>query len=61
MPVECRELYLEIIIASTGKGIQEKHQGAIFKWFYWEDDVEGIGIGSYLARVIITMQGDISS
>lgn len=58
--VECWELYLKISIADTGKGIPEKHQGAIFKRFYREDDVhdiEGIGIGLYLAREIITMQG----
>lgn len=58
--VECWELYLKIGIADTGKGIPEKHQGAIFKRFYREDDVhdvEGIGIGLYLAREIITMQG----
>lgn len=58
--VECWELYLKISIADTGKGIPEKYQGAIFKRFYREDDVhdvEGIGIGLYLAREIITMQG----
>jgi len=57
---ECWELYLKISISDTGKGIPEKHQGAIFKRFYREDDVhdvEGIGIGLYLAREIITMQG----
>ncbi len=58
--VECWELYLKISIADTGKGIPEKHQGSIFKRFYREDDVhdvEGIGIGLYLAREVITMQG----
>lgn len=58
--VECWELYLKISIADTGKGIPEKHQGAIFKRFYREDDVhdvEGIGIGLYLTREIITLQG----
>ena len=58
--VACWELYLKISIADTGKGIPEKHQGAIFKRFYREDDVhdvEGIGIGLYLAREIISMQG----
>ena len=58
--VECWELYLEISISDSGKGIPEKHQGVIFKRFYREDDVhdiEGIGIGLYLAREIITMQG----
>ena len=58
--VECWELYLKISVADTGKGIPEKHQGAIFKRFYREDDVhdvEGIGIGLYLAREIVTLQG----
>lgn len=58
--VECWELYLKISISDSGKGIPEKHQGVIFKRFYREDDVhdiEGIGIGLYLAREIITMQG----
>ncbi len=57
--VECWELYLKISISDTGKGIPEKHHGMIFKRFYREDtvhDVEGIGIGLYLAREIITMQ-----
>jgi len=57
--VECWELYLKISISDTGKGIPEKHHGMIFKRFYREDDVhdvEGIGIGLYLAREIITRQ-----
>ena len=35
-------------------------QGTIFKRFYREDavhDVDGIGIGLYLAREIVTLQG----
>lgn len=58
--VECWEMYLKIRIADTGKGIPEKHHGTIFKRFYREDDVhniEGVGIGLYLAREIVTMQG----
>lgn len=58
--VECWELYLKISISDTGKGIPEKHHGTIFKRFYREEDVhdvEGIGIGLYLAREIVTMQG----
>lgn len=57
---EYREMYLRIDIADTGIGIAEQNQGAIFKRFYREEavrDVEGIGIGLYLAREIITMQG----
>ena len=57
---ENREMYLKIDIADTGMGIAEQNQGAIFKRFYREErarDAEGIGIGLYLAREIITMQG----
>lgn len=54
------EFYLKIDISDTGKGIPEKLHGMIFKRFFREDevhDIEGIGIGLYLAREIITMQG----
>ena len=54
------EMYFKIDIADTGKGIPEKEQAAIFKRFYREDtvhDIDGIGIGLYLAREIVTMQG----
>lgn len=53
------ERYLKIEISDTGIGIAEQNQGAIFKRFYREEnvhDVEGIGIGLYLAREIITLQ-----
>ena len=58
--VQSRELYIKINITDSGKGIAENRQGMIFKRFYREEevhDVEGIGIGLYLAREIITMQG----
>lgn len=54
------EMYFKIDITDTGKGIPEKEQAAIFKRFYREDtvhDIDGIGIGLYLAREIVTMQG----
>jgi signal transduction histidine kinase len=54
------EMQTKIDIADTGKGISESRQAEIFKRFYREEDVhdvEGIGIGLYLAREIITMQG----
>ena len=57
--VEGWEMYVKINIADTGIGISEQHQGTIFKRFYREDavhDVEGIGIGLYLAREIVTLQ-----
>lgn len=58
--VQNREMYLKIDVADTGRGIPEREQAAIFKRFYREEavhDVDGIGIGLYLAREIITMQG----
>lgn len=58
--VECWEMYVKIDIADTGIGISEQHQGTIFKRFYREDavhDVDGIGIGLYLAREIVSLQG----
>ncbi len=60
MSVEGWEMYVKIDIADTGIGISEQHQGTIFKRFYREDavhDVDGIGIGLYLAREIVTLQG----
>ncbi|SKC73465.1 sensor histidine kinase [Maledivibacter halophilus] len=58
--VEIWEMFLKIDITDTGKGIPEIHQAKIFKRFYREKEVHdtpGIGIGLYLAREIITMQG----
>lgn len=54
------EFYTKIDVTDTGKGIPESHQANIFKRFYREEEVhaiEGIGIGLYLAREIVTMQG----
>lgn len=58
--VQIWAMYLKIDIIDTGKGILEQHQGTIFKRFYREEevhDIDGIGIGLYLAREIITRQG----
>lgn len=58
--VEKWEMYLKIDISDNGKGIPEKHHAEIFKRFYREREVhniDGIGIGLYLTREIITMQG----
>jgi signal transduction histidine kinase len=54
------EMAIKIDITDTGKGIPEKHYAQIFKRFYREDDVhdvDGVGIGLYLSREIISMQG----
>lgn len=54
------EAYTKIEISDTGKGIPESRHGSIFKRFYREPEVhnmEGIGIGLYLSRKIISNQG----
>ncbi|WP_251389067.1 sensor histidine kinase [Mediterraneibacter agrestimuris] len=54
------EMYIKIDVSDTGRGIPEKEQASIFRRFYREEAVhaiDGIGIGLYLAREIITMQG----
>ena len=53
------EACTKIDITDTGRGIPESHQAAIFKRFYREPEVhsiEGIGIGLYLTREIISKQ-----
>lgn len=54
-----QEIYAHITIRDTGKGIEESRQCKIFGRFYREPEVrgqEGVGIGLYLAREIITRQ-----
>lgn len=54
-----QEMYVRIDVADTGRGIPEYHQAEIFRRFYREKqvhDIEGIGVGLYLAREIITLQ-----
>ena len=54
------ELYVEIKVTDTGKGISESNQAAICRRFYREEEVhdqQGVGIGLYLAREIVTRQG----
>ncbi len=58
--VEKMEMYIRIDIMDTGKGIKENNHGRVFQRFYREEDVqeiEGVGIGLYLTREIITRQG----
>lgn len=54
------EMYTEIRITDNGRGIDPCHLNDIFKRFYREKSVsktEGLGLGLYLARHIITLQG----
>ena len=54
------EMYVEIKVSDTGKGISESNQASIFKRFYREEEIHnqpGVGIGLYLTREIIQAQG----
>lgn len=54
------EMHVKIDIEDTGRGIPEREQAAIFKRFYREEsvhEIDGIGLGLYMAREIITKQG----
>ncbi len=58
--VEQWEMYVKLDVSDTGKGISESNQAAVFRRFYREEEVhseQGVGIGLYLAREIITKQG----
>jgi len=58
--VEQWEMYVKLDVSDTGKGILERNQAAIFRRFYREEEVhgeQGVGIGLYLAREIVTRQG----
>lgn len=54
------EMYVEVKVTDTGKGISESNQASIFRRFYREEEVheqQGVGIDLYLAREIVTRQG----
>ena len=54
------EMYTRIDIKDNGKGISESRHADVFKRFYREEEVHGkpgIGIGLYLAREIVDLQG----
>ncbi len=54
------EMYVKLSVSDTGKGIPESNQAAIFRRFYREEEVheqQGVGIGLYLTREIVTRQG----
>jgi len=53
-------MYVKLDVSDTGKGIPESSQAAIFRRFFREEEVhdeQGVGIGLYLAREIVTKQG----
>ena len=54
------EMFARIDISDTGTGISESEQAKIFARFYRSNSVqkqEGVGIGLYLARQIISGEG----
>lgn len=54
------EMYVEIKIQDTGKGISPENYNNIFRRFYRENPAssgDGLGLGLYIARNIITLQG----
>ena len=53
------QFYTRIDVSDTGIGIEEENYNAIFQRFYRAEEVaaeEGVGLGLYLARVILTRQ-----
>lgn len=58
--VEYMEMFTKITVSDSGIGIAEEHMNDIFKRFFREEKVhqiDGVGIGLYLTREIITKQG----
>lgn len=56
------EMFVGIEVADTGIGISEEEQAKIFGRFYRTVEVsgeEGVGIGLYLTRQILQMEGEI--
>ena len=54
------EMFVRVDISDIGMGISEEEQAKIFQRFYRSNNVrdkEGVGIGLYLARQIITGEG----
>ena len=54
------EMYVEIQIQDTGKGVPPEYYNDIFKRFYREKSIsneEGLGLGLYIARNIIMLHG----
>lgn len=57
--VSKQEFFTKLSIRDTGKGIALDRQAQIFGRFYREPEVhmeEGVGVGLYLARKIVTLQ-----
>lgn len=60
LSAQVTDFFVRIAVEDTGRGIPEEHLTDIFKRFYREEDnrnKEGVGIGLYLTREIVTRQG----
>ena len=60
LSAQAYELFVRIDVADTGDGIPEAEQAKIFSRFYRSEanrDSDGIGVGLYLAREIVTQEG----
>lgn len=58
--VTAYELFVRIDVKDTGIGIAQEEQPKIFQRFYRSEQVkekEGVGIGLYLARQIVSLEG----
>lgn len=58
--VDAYEMFVRVDVTDTGMGIPEEEQAKIFTRFYRSEETreqEGVGIGLYLARQIVTGQG----
>lgn len=58
--VVLQPVFVQIAVHDSGKGIARERQGTIFTRFYREPevhDIEGAGLGLYLARMIVERQG----
>lgn len=60
LTVQRLPMFTQIHVRDNGRGIDPSHQGAIFTRFYREPEVhnsEGAGLGLYVARKIVALQG----
>ena len=58
LSAQAYELFVRIDVADTGDGIPEAEQAKIFSRFYRsEANRDGVGVGLYLAREIVTQEG----
>ena len=60
LSAQAYELFVRIDVDDTGDGIPEAEQAKIFSRFYRSEasrDSDGVGVGLYLAREIVTQEG----